>query len=77
MAPDLIMAALEEARSHWCRIPSQLLYTQKQKASSSALGAGTKDSSRVFPGTDHMSLLHSYCVVFIILKEVGDASKGL
>lgn len=31
----------------------------------------------MFLGTDHMSLLHSYCVVFIILKEVGEASKAL
>lgn len=56
--------------------PKSPLHTQNQKASSSALGAGTKDSSRVFPGTDHRSLLHSYCVVFILLKEVREASKA-
>ena len=61
MAQNLLMLVLDEARRHWCRIPGQLLHTQDQKASSTALGPGTQDNSSVYSGMAHMNFLQSHC----------------
>ena len=77
MAEDLLMAVLEEARSHWCRIPRQLLHTQDQKASSTALGQGTQGHQQcVFWDGSHKLSVVTLWVEFVIQKEVGEASKG-
>ena len=77
MAEDLLMAVLEEARSHWCRIPRQLLHTQDQKVSSTALGPGTQGPQQCisWDGSHEFSAVTLW-VAFIILKDLGEVSKG-
>jgi hypothetical protein len=76
MAEDLLIAVLEEARSHWCRIPRQLLHTQDQKASSTALGPGTQGYQQCesWDGS-HELFAVTLWVVFIILKRWGRQAK--
>ena len=76
MAEDLLMAVLEEVRSHWCRIPRQLLHTQDQKVSSTALGPGTQGYQQCesWDGS-HELFAVTLWVVFIILKRWGRQAK--
>ena len=77
MAQNLLMLVLGEARRHWCRIPRQLLHTQDQKASSTALGPGTQGHQQcVFWDGSHELSAVTLWVECAIQKAVGEASKG-